>query len=72
MMAGWTMGLEGWLWMAAWAAVVVLAVCLLVREPARPARDHALTLLSARFARGEISADEFERARRLIDHDATT
>ena len=67
MMIGWTMGLEGWLWMAAWAAVLVVVVWLLVREPHRSTRDDALETLRARLARGEISSDEFEKARRLLE-----
>jgi putative membrane protein len=67
MMTGWTMGLEGWLWMSAWALVLVFVVWLLVREPRRSDRDDALELLRGRLARGEISPDEFEHARRLLE-----
>jgi putative membrane protein len=67
MMAGWTMGFEGWLWMGAWALVIVLVVWLLVREPRRPAPDDPLTTLRGRLARGEITPEEFERARRLLE-----
>lgn len=66
-MIGWTMGLEGWLWMGAWVIVLVSVVFLLVREPRRSTRDDALDLLRGRLARGEISPDEFEQARRLLD-----
>ena len=68
MMNGWTVGLEGWLWMGAWAVVLLVVVCLLVREPRRRSqRDDALSTLRARLARGEISPDEFEQARRLLE-----
>lgn len=67
MMIGWTMGLEGWLWMSAWALVLVGVVWLLVREPRRSGRDDALELLRARLARGEITPDEFERALSLLE-----
>jgi uncharacterized membrane protein len=67
MMFGWTMGLEGWLWMAIWVFVLVALVWLLVREPRRSTHDEALDALRARFARGEISPDEFEQARRLLE-----
>lgn len=68
MMTGWTMGLDGWLWMGAWILALAVMVWLLVRTPARrPGRDEALEVLRARLARGEINPDEFERARSLLD-----
>jgi uncharacterized membrane protein len=68
MMDGWTIGLEGWLWMGAWILALALLVWLLVREPhRRDGRDEALDTLRARFARGEISQTEFEAARRLLE-----
>ena len=67
MMTGWTMGLEGWLWMSAWIVVLVAVVWLLVREPHRSDRDDALELLRGRLARGEITPEEFERARHLLE-----
>lgn len=67
MMTGWTVGLEGWLWMGAWVLVLAIVVWLLVREPHRPERPDAVELLRDRFARGEITPDEFERALRLLD-----
>lgn len=67
MMTGWTIGFEGWLLMSAWAVVLVVVVWLLVREPRRSGPDDALALLRERLARGEISPDEFEQARRLLE-----
>jgi putative membrane protein len=67
MMDGWTIGLEGWLWMGVWILALALLVWLLVREPRRDGHDEALDTLRARFARGEISQTEFEAARRLLD-----
>jgi putative membrane protein len=67
MMFGWTMGLEGWLWMAVWVFVLVAVVWLLVREPRRSSRDEALDSLRTRLARGELSPEEFEQARRLLE-----
>jgi putative membrane protein len=68
MMNGWTMGLEGWLWMGAWILALAVLVWFLVREPRhRNGRDEALDTLRARFARGEMSRDEFEAARRLLE-----
>jgi uncharacterized membrane protein len=67
MMYGWTMGPEGWLWMGAWMLILLVAVWLLVREPRRSGRDEAMDSLRARLGRGEITPDEFERARRLLE-----
>ncbi len=68
MMAGLSMGFEAWLWMGAWALVLIVTVWLLVREPRHSAsRDRALDTLRARFARGEISRDEFDAACRLLE-----
>jgi putative membrane protein len=67
-MIGWTMGLDGWLWMGAWILALAVMVWLLVRVPARrPERDEALEVLRGRLARGEITPDEFERTRSLLD-----
>jgi uncharacterized membrane protein len=53
-----------WVWMATWAAALLLMVWLLVRVPAdRPRVEDAMAILRARFARGEISQEEYERAR---------
>jgi uncharacterized membrane protein len=66
MMTGWTMGLEGWLWLGAWILALVVMVWLLSREPRRSGPEDALAILRARLARGEITTDEFEKARRLL------
>jgi len=55
-MAGWSMGLEAWIWMGAWALVLIVVVWLLVREP-HDRRPDALEILRARLARGEITPD---------------
>ena len=67
MLYGWSMGLDAWLWMGVWILVLVALVWLLVREPRRADRDEAMEALRARLARGEISPDEFERARQLLE-----
>ena len=68
MMTGWTMGIEGWLWMGAWILALVLVVALLVWTPRRHASgDEPLDILRSRLARGEISPDEYERARGLLE-----
>ena len=66
-MNGWTIGLEGWLWMGVWAMVVIGLVWLLVREPRRSQLEDATATLRTRLTRGEITPDEFERARRLLE-----
>ena len=66
MMPGWSMGFDAWLWMGVWVVVLAVLVAVLVREPRRAYRDDALEILKARFARGEISPDEFERATALM------
>lgn len=67
MMFGWSMGLESWAWMGIWILVIAVLVWFLVREPRRSDRDDAMDILRARLARGEISAEEFEHARALLD-----
>jgi uncharacterized membrane protein len=54
----------GWVWMVTWIAALLFMVWLLVRAPGdRSTADDAFAILRARFARGEISQDEYERAR---------
>ena len=62
-MVGWEMTPVAWIWMVFWIAALLVTTWLLVRQssPQRP-REDALTLLRTRFARGEISQAEFERA----------
>ena len=64
MMEGWGMTLGGSIWMLIWIAALVVMVWLIVRRPNdRPRADDAQAILRARFARGELSQEEFERAR---------
>jgi putative membrane protein len=67
MMAGWDMTLAGWLWMFIWIGALLVMVWLIVRRPEdRPGAEDAMAILRSRFARGEISQDEFERARSAL------
>lgn len=71
--AGWAMGLGGWLWMilviAAGVAMIVAllwpAVTAIFGRQSSTTED-ATRILKARFARGEISAEEYEQSRRLL------
>ncbi len=57
----------GWIWMLIWIAALLMAVWLIVRTPRHehPTED-AMAILRARFARGDISQEEYERAREAL------
>lgn len=56
-----------WVWMLIWITVLLGTVWLLVRSPAqRTVTEDAMAILRARFARGEIGTDEFERAKQRL------
>jgi putative membrane protein len=58
------MGPWGWIWMLVWIVALLFMVWLIVRSPSEHSTaEDAMTILRARFARGEISQEEFERAR---------
>lgn len=64
------MGSAGWIWMVIWIAALLVMVWLIVRPTdGDQSTDDALSILRARFARGEISETEFERARTLLRTD---
>lgn len=70
-MMGWSVDASGWLWMAIWIVALVAMVWLLIRPAGGlSSADEALSILRARFARGEISEEEFERARATLVADA--
>lgn len=73
---GW--GAMGWfggiMMILFWAALILLVVWIV--RAAFPAQrradgDQALAVLRRRFAAGEISAVEYEQARRVLDGDGT-
>ena len=73
MMTGWGMTPDGWIWMGIWVLALLAMVWLLVGGSRTAARgEDAMQILRARFARGEISQDEYERARRLLVADKET
>jgi putative membrane protein len=58
------MGPWGWIWMLVWIVALLFMVWLIVRSPSEHSTaEDAMTILRARFARGEISQEEFERAK---------
>lgn len=75
---GYGMGLGGWLWMLGGLALVVAAVVLIVWAVANASRrvdgptgrgqPAPLDILRERYARGEISAEEFEQAKRILGY----
>ena len=64
-----------WLWMTMMMVIffgaVAFVVVAVVRRPDRDTARHceARDILDARFARGEIDADEYELRRRILDGD---
>ena len=57
--------------MLIWIGALLFAVWLLVRTPRqRESTEDAMAILRARFARGDITQEEFERARDalLVNH----
>ena len=70
-MMGWGFGMDAgaWIWMFLWILALVGMVWLLVRADRHPPADDAEAILRARFARGEIDAEAFERARLVLHHD---
>ena len=57
------MGPAGWIWMLIWIVALFFMVWLIVRPPnGDQSAEDALSILRARFARGDISETEFERA----------
>ena len=67
MMAGWDMSAAGWIWMLVWVAALLLMVWLVVRRPDQASStEDPLANLRARFARGEIDQDAFERAKDVL------
>lgn len=63
----WGMTLGSWIWMAIWVIALLVMVWLLVAGgPRRDTTEDPLEILRARYARGEISEEEFRHARDLL------
>ena len=67
MTGAWGMTLGGWIWMVVWIVALLVMVWLAVGGWRREERDDPLLVLRARYARGEISEDEFRHARQILD-----
>ena len=74
-MFGYGMGLLGWLWMVVlWVAVIAFVVWLVRRTGGycghgyHEHRDSAIEILKERYAKGEISKEEFESKKKDLAH----
>ena len=67
-MMGWAWGMDvgAWIWMAVWIFALIAMIWLILRADRHAPADDPEAILRARFARGEISAEEFERARLVL------
>ena len=69
MMSGaWGMTIGGWIWMAVWVVALIVMVWLLVSAGNRREKDDddPIEILRGRFARGEMSEEEFRHARDIL------
>jgi putative membrane protein len=67
----WHYGMNWWMWfgMASFWIVIALVVWALIRSGQRPSQRTAQEILDERYAKGELSKDEYEERRRvLINH----
>jgi putative membrane protein len=64
---GWGMGI-GWIWMVLVWVIILTGIAYVVRKAScRPANHESpLDLLKKRYARGELTKDEFDRMRNDI------
>jgi uncharacterized membrane protein len=69
-MMAWGMDASAWIWMFVWIFALVAMVWLIVRADHRTPADDPEAILRARFARGEIDADELERAKLVLRQEA--
>ena len=71
-MMAWGLGMDGsaWIWMFVWIFALIAMVWLIVRADHQAPADEPAAILRARFARGEITVEEFERAKLILGHEA--
>lgn len=69
-MMAWGMDAGAWIWMFVWIFALVAMVWLIVRADHRAPTDDPEAILRARFARGEINTEEFERAKFVLHQEA--
>ncbi len=69
---GWGMGF-GWIFMITFWVLVILGVVyviqMLTKGAAKPGSDSSLEILKKRYAKGEISREEFERIKEDLKKD---
>ena len=68
---GWGMTGFGWLGMSLFWVLIILALVFLVRNldgfvPRTPRADRSLEIARERFAKGELSQEEFEAVKRTL------
>ncbi len=60
------MTLGSWIWMLVWVAALLLMVWLIVAGGRTEQREDPLELVRSRYARGEITEDEFRSMRTIL------
>jgi uncharacterized membrane protein len=66
---GWGMDASAWIWMLVWVLALFAMVWLIVRADRGAPADDPEAILRARFARGELNAEQFERARLVLNQE---
>ena len=70
---GWWMLFGGILWIAFWVSLIYLGIWFVrgrSSEGSTEPREEPLEILKRRYARGEISQEEFDRIRKHLDGSA--
>nr|WP_287410230.1 SHOCT domain-containing protein [Pseudodesulfovibrio sp.] len=70
---GWFMGggMFGFIWMILFALIAVYLISKLFqaftsRQGGRPDRDDSLNIIKEKFAKGELTADEYQRMKEVL------